>query len=146
MNIKPRSGRPQKSADEKRSLILRISFNAAEQRVLTKHSKTYGIPKKSSLIRFLALREPDSNISPDFSYDDRVRLLEGLYNISSNLNQIMLLIRQAEAEAEAEAEVGSDVYKLITDSSDNSPVMQAFSSINSLFVGIEKALIGVKLK
>lgn len=146
MNIKPRSGRPQKSADEKRSLILRISFNAAEQRVLTKHSKTYGIPKKSSLIRFLALREPDSNISPDFSYDDRVRLLEGLYNISSNLNQIMLLIRQAEAEAEAEAEVGSNVYKLITDSSDNSPVMQAFSSINSLFVGIEKALIGVKLK
>ncbi|WP_146612924.1 hypothetical protein [Aeromonas salmonicida] len=140
MNIKPRSGRPQKSADEKRSLILRISFNAAEQRVLTKHSKTYGIPKKSSLIRFLALREPDSNISPDFSYDDRVRLLEGLYNISSNLNQIILLIRQAEAE------VGSDVYKLITDSSDNSPVMQAFSSINSLFVGIEKALIGVKLK
>ena len=140
MNIKPRSGRPQKSADEKRSLILRISFNAAEQRVLTKHSKTYGIPKKSSLIRFLALREPDSNISPDFSYDDRVRLLEGLYNISSNLNQIILLIRQAEAE------VGSDVYKLITDSSDNSPVMQAFSSINSLFIGIEKALIGVKLK
>lgn len=138
MNIKPRSGRPQKSAGEKRSLILRISFNAAEQRVLTKHSKTYGIPKKSSLIRFLALREPDSNISPDFSYDDRVRLLEGLYNISSNLNQIMLLIRQAE--------VGSDVYKFITDSSDNSPVMQAFSSINSLFVGIEKALIGVKLK
>ena len=140
MNIKPRSGRPQKSADEKRSLMLRISFNAAEQRVLTKHSKTYGIHKKSSLIRFLALREPDSNISPDFSYDDRVRLLEGLYNISSNLNQIILLIRQAEAE------VGSDVYKLITDSSDNSPVMQAFSSINSLFVGIEKALIGVKLK
>ncbi|MFQ2788877.1 hypothetical protein ACK3YW_20485 [Aeromonas caviae] len=140
MNRKPRSGRPKKSADEKRSLMLRISFNAAEQRVLTKHSKTYGIPKKSSLIRFLALREPDSNISPDFSYDDRVRLLEGLYNISSNLNQIMLLIRQAEAE------VGSDVYKLITDSSDNSPVMQAFSSINSLFVGIEKALIGVKLK
>ncbi|MFM5128629.1 hypothetical protein ACET92_20770 [Aeromonas veronii] len=138
MNIKPRPGRPQKSADEKRSLILRISFYAAEQRVLTKHSKTYGIPKKSSLIRFLALREPDSNISPDFSYDDRVRLLEGLYNISSNLNQIMLLIRQAE--------VGSDVYKLITDSSDNSPVMQAFSSINSLFVGIENALIGVKLK
>ena len=138
MNIKPHSGRPQKSADEKRSLILRISFNAAEQRVLTKHSKTYGIPKKSSLIRFLALREPDSNISPDFSYDDRVRLLEGLYNISSNLNQIILLIRQAE--------VGSDVYKFITDSSDNSPVMQAFSSINSLFVGIEKALIGVKLK
>lgn len=144
MNIKPRSGRPQKSADEKRSLILRISFNAAEQRVLTKHSKTYGIPKKSSLIRFLALREPDSNISPDFSYDDRVRLLEGVYNISSNLNQIILLIRQAEAEAEAK--VGSDVYKLITDSNDNSPVMQAFSSINSLFVGIEKALIGVKLK
>lgn len=138
MNIKPRSGRPQKSADEKRSLILRISFNAAEQRVLTKHSKTYGIPKKSSLIRFLALREPDSIISPDFSYDDRVRLLEGVYNISSNLNQIMLLIRQAE--------VGSDVYKFITDSSDNSPVMQAFSSINSLFIGIEKALIGVKLK
>ena len=89
MNIKPRSGRPQKSADEKRSLILRISFNAAEQRVLTKHSKTYGIPKKSSLIRFLALREPDSIISPDFSYDDRVRLLEGVYNISSNLNQII---------------------------------------------------------
>lgn len=138
MNIKPRSGRPKKSADEKRSLILRISFNAAEQRVLTKHSKTYGIPKKSSLIRFLALREPDSIISPDFSYDDRVRLLEGLYNISSNLNQIMLLIRQAE--------VGSDVYKFITDSSDNSPVMQALSSINSLFIGIEKALIGVKLK
>ncbi len=138
MNIKPRSGRPKKSADEKRSLILRISFNAAEQRVLTKHSKTYGIPKKSSLIRFLALREPDSNISPDFSYDDRVRLLEGLYNISSNLNQIMLLIRQAE--------VGNDVYKFITDSSDNSPVMQALSSINSLFIGIEKALIGVKLK
>ena len=138
MNRKPRSGRPKKSADEKRSLMLRISFNAAEQRVLTKHSKTYGIPKKSSLIRFLALREPDSIISPDFSYDDRVRLLEGLYNISSNLNQIMLLIRQAE--------VGSDVYKFITDSSDNSPVMQAFSSINSLFIGIEKALIGVKLK
>ena len=138
MNIKPRSGRPKKSADEKRSLILRISFNAAEQRVLTKHSKTYGIPKKSSLIRFLALRELDSNISPDFSYDDRVRLLEGVYNISSNLNQIILLIRQAE--------VGSDVYKFITDSSDNSPVMQAFSSINSLFIGIEKALIGVKLK
>ncbi|EKP0249898.1 hypothetical protein JD499_11595 [Aeromonas enteropelogenes] len=138
MNIKPRSGRPQKSAGEKRSLILRISFNEAEQRVLTKHSKTYGIPKKSSLIRFLALREPDSNISPDFSYDDRVRLLEGVYNISSNLNQIILLIRQAE--------VGSDVYKFITDSSDNSPVMQAFSSINSLFIGIEKALIGVKLK
>ncbi|BCK64088.1 hypothetical protein KAM338_49010 [Aeromonas caviae] len=138
MNRKPRSGRPKKSADEKRSLILRISFNAAEQRVLTKHSKTYGIPKKSSLIRFLALREPDSNISPDFSYDDRVRLLEGLYNISSNLNQIMLLIRQAE--------VGNDVYKFITDSSDNSPVMQALSSINSLFIGIEKALIGVKLK
>lgn len=138
MNRKPRSGRPKKSADEKRSLMLRISFNAAEQRVLTKHSKTYGIPKKSSLIRFLALREPDSNISPDFSYDDRVRLLEGLYNISSNLNQIILLIRQAE--------VGSDVYKFITDSSDNSPVMQAFSSINSLFIGIEKALIGVKLK
>ncbi|BCR29974.1 hypothetical protein KAM448_04940 [Aeromonas caviae] len=138
MNIKPRSGRPQKSADEKRSLILRISFNAAEQRVLTKHSKTYGIPKKSSLIRFLALREPDSIISPDFSYDDRVRLLEGVYNISSNLNQIILLIRQAE--------VGSDVYRFITDSSDNSPVMQAFSSINSLFIGIEKALIGVKLK
>ncbi|MCR3895640.1 hypothetical protein NUK31_22085 [Aeromonas caviae] len=138
MNIKPRSGRPQKSADEKRSLILRISFNAAEQRVLTKHSKTYGIPKKSSLIRFLALREPDSIISPDFSYDDRVRLLEGVYNISSNLNQIILLIRQAE--------VGSDVYKFITDSSDNSPVMQAFTSINSLFIGIEKALIGVKLK
>lgn len=138
MNIKPRSGRPQKSAGEKRSLILRISFNAAEQRILTKHSKTYGIPKKSSLIRFLALREPDSNISPDFSYDDRVRLLEGVYNISSNLNQIILLIRQAE--------VGSDVYRFITDSSDNSPVMQAFSSINSLFIGIEKALIGVKLK
>ena len=138
MNIKPRSGRPQKSADEKRSLILRISFNAAEQRVLTMHSKTYGIPTKSSLIRFLALREPDSNISPDFSYDDRVRLLEGVYNISSNLNQIILLIRQAE--------VGSDVYRFITDSSDNSPVMQAFSSINSLFIGIEKALIGVKLK
>ena len=138
MNRKPRSGRPKKSADEKRSLMLRISFNAAEQRVLTKHSKTYGIPKKSSLIRFLALREPDSIISPDFSYDDRVRLLEGLYNISSNLNQIILLIRQAE--------VGSDVYKFITDSSDNSPVMQAFSSINSLFIGIEKALIGVKLK
>lgn len=138
MNRKPRSGRPKKSADEKRSLILRISFNAAEQRVLTKHSKTYGIPKKSSLIRFLALREPDSIISPDFSYDDRVRLLEGVYNISSNLNQIILLIRQAE--------VGSDVYKFITDSSDNSPVMQAFSSINSLFIGIEKALIGVKLK
>ena len=138
MNIKPRSGRPQKSADEKRSLILRISFNAAEQRVLTKHSKTYGIPKKSSLIRFLALREPDSNISPDFSYDERMRLLEGVYNISSNLNQIILLIRQAE--------VGSDVYRFITDSSDNSPVMQAFSSINSLFIGIEKALIGVKLK
>ncbi|MFM5372546.1 hypothetical protein [Aeromonas veronii] len=138
MNRKPRSGRPKKSADEKRSLMLRISFNAAEQRVLTKHSKTYGIPKKSSLIRFLALREPDSNISPDFSYDDRVRLLEGVYNISSNLNQIILLIRQAE--------VGSDVYKFITDSSDNSPVMQAFSSINSLFKGIEKALIGVKLK
>ena len=138
MNRKPRSGRPKKSADEKRSLILRISFNAAEQRVLTKHSKTYGIPKKSSLIRFLALREPDSNISPDFSYDDRVRLLEGVYNISSNLNQIILLIRQAE--------VGSDVYRFITDSSDNSPVMQAFSSINSLFIGIEKALIGVKLK
>lgn len=138
MNIKPRSGRPQKSAGEKRSLILRISFNAAEQRILTKHSKTYGIPKKSSLIRFLALREPDSNISPDFSYDDRVRLLEGVYNISSNLNQIIFLIRQAE--------VGSDVYKFITDSSDNSPVMQAFSSINSLFIGIEKALIGVKLK
>ncbi|MEN3798722.1 MULTISPECIES: hypothetical protein [Aeromonas] len=138
MNIKPRSGRPQKPADEKRSLILRISFNAAEQRILTKHSKTYGIPKKSSLIRFLALREQDSNISPDFSYDDRVRLLEGVYNISSNLNQIILLIRQAE--------VGSDVYKFITDSSDNSPVMQAFSSINSLFIGIEKALIGVKLK
>ena len=138
MNRKPRSGRPKKSADEKRSLMLRISFNAAEQRVLTKHSKTYGIPKKSSLIRFLALREPDSNISPDFSYDDRVRLLEGLYNISSNLNQIILLIRQAE--------VGSDVYKFITDSSDNSPVMQAFSSINSLFGGIEKGLIGVKLK
>ena len=138
MNRKPRSGRPKKSADEKRSLMLRISFNAAEQRVLTKHSKTYGIPQKSSLIRFLALREPDSNISPDFSYDDRVRLLEGLYNISSNLNQIMLLIRQAE--------VGSDVYKFITDSSDNSPVMQALSSINSLFIGIEKALIGVKLK
>ena len=140
MNIKPRSGRPQKSADEKRSLILRISFNAAEQRVLTKHSKTYGIPKKSSLIRFLALREPDSNISPDFSYDDRVRLLEGLYNISSNLNQIILLIRQAEVGSDV------DVYKFITDSSDSSPVMQAFSSINSLFVGIEKALIGVKLK
>jgi hypothetical protein len=138
LNRKPRSGRPKKSADEKRSLMLRISFNAAEQRVLTKHSKTYGIPKKSSLIRFLALREPDSNISPDFSYDDRVRLLEGVYNISSNLNQIILLIRQAE--------VGSDVYKFITDSSDNSPVMQAFSSINSLFIGIEKALIGVKLK
>ena len=138
MNRKPRSGRPKKSADEKRSLMLRISFNAAEQRVLTKHSKTYGIPKKSSLIRFLALREPDSNISPDFSYDDRVRLLEGVYNISSNLNQIILLIRQAE--------VGSDVYKFITDSSDNSPVMQALSSINSLFIGIEKALIGVKLK
>lgn len=138
MNRKPQSGRPKKSADEKRSLMLRISFNAAEQRVLTKHSKTYGIPKKSSLIRFLALREPDSNISPDFSYDDCVRLLEGLYNISSNLNQIMLLIRQAE--------VGSDVYKFITDSSDNSPVMQALSSINSLFIGIEKALIGVKLK
>ncbi|MFM5517505.1 hypothetical protein [Aeromonas dhakensis] len=138
MNIKPRSGRPQKPAEEKRSLILRISFNAAEQRILTKHSKTYGIPKKSSLIRFLALREQDSNISPDFSYDDRVRLLEVVYNISSNLNQIILLIRQAE--------VGSDVYKFITDSSDNSPVMQAFSSINSLFIGIEKALIGVKLK
>ncbi|WP_139730144.1 hypothetical protein [Aeromonas sobria] len=138
MNIKSRSGRPQKSAGEKRSLILRISFNEAEQRVLTKHSKTYGIPKKSSLIRFLALREPDSNISPDFSYDDRVRLLEGVYNISSNLNQIILLIRQAE--------VGSDVYKFFTDSSDNSPVMQAFSSINSLFIGIEKVLIGVKLK
>ena len=140
MNRKPRSGRPKKSADEKRSLILRISFNAAEQRVLTKHSKTYGIPKKSSLIRFLALREPDSNISPDFSYDDRVRLLEGVYNISSNLNQIILLIRQAEVGSDV------DVYKFITDSSDNSPVMQAFSSINSLFVGIEKALIGVKLK
>lgn len=140
MNIKPRSGRPQKSADEKRSLILRISFNAAEQRVLTKHSKTYGIPKKSSLIRFLALREPESNISSDFSYDERVRLLEGLYNISSNLNQIILLIRQAEVGSDV------DVYKFITDSSDNSPVMQAFSSINSLFVGIEKALIGVKLK
>lgn len=140
MNIKPRSGRPQKPADEKRSLILRISFNAAEQRILTKHSKTYGIPKKSSLIRFLALREQDSNISPDFSYDDRVRLLEGVYNISSNLNQIILLIRQAEVGSDV------DVYKFITDSSDNSPVMQAFSSINSLFVGIEKALIGVKLK
>lgn len=134
MNIKPRSGRPQKSADEKRSLILRISFNAAEQRVLTKHSKTYGIPKKSSLIRFLALREPDSNISPDFSYDERMRLLEDLYKISLTLNEIMSFIRQIEA--------GNDISSYITDNSEDSPLMFYFSSINSKLSSFEKSLIG----
>lgn len=134
MNIKPRSGRPQKSADEKRSLILRISFNAAEQRVLTKHSKTYGIPKKSSLIRFLALREPDSNISPDFSYDERMRLLEDLYKVSLTLNEVILFIQQIEA--------GNDISSYITDSSEDSRLMFYLSSINSKLASFEKALIG----
>ncbi|MDX7874340.1 hypothetical protein [Aeromonas caviae] len=134
MNIKPRSGRPQKSADEKRSLILRISFNAAEQRILTKHSKTYGIPKKSSLIRFLALREPESNISPDFTYDERMRLLEDLYKVSLTLNEIMSFIRQIEA--------GNDISSYITDSSEDSPLMFYFSSINSKLASFEKNLIG----
>ncbi|MFM5526014.1 hypothetical protein ACET73_10340 [Aeromonas veronii] len=134
MNIKPRSGRPQKSADEKRSLILRISFNAAEQRVLTKHSKTYGIPKKSSLIRFLALREPDSNISPDFSYDERMRLLEDLYKVSLTLNEVILFIQQIEA--------GNDISSYITDSSEDSRLMFYLSSINSRLASFEKALIG----
>ena len=123
MNRKPRSGRPQKSADEKRSLMIRISFNAAEQRVLTKHSKTYGIPKKSSLIRFLALREPDSNISPDFSYDERMRLLEDLYKVSLTLNEIILFIKQIEA--------GNNISSYITDSSEDSRLMFYLSSINS---------------
>ena len=134
MNRKPRSGRPKKSADEKRSLMLRISFNAAEQRVLTKHSKTYGIPKKSSLIRFLALREPDSNISPDFSYDDRVRLLEDLYKVSLTLNEVILFIQQIEA--------GNDISSYITDSSEDSRLMFYLSSINSRLASFEKALIG----
>ena len=138
MNIKPRSGRPQKSADEKRSLILRISFNAAEQRVLTKHSKTYGIPKKSSLMRFLALREPDSNISPDFSYDERMRLLEDLYKVSLTLNEVILFIQQIEA--------GNDISSYITDSSEDSRLMFYFSSINSRLASFEKALIGGILK
>ncbi|MEH8244225.1 MULTISPECIES: hypothetical protein [Aeromonas] len=138
MNIKPRSGRPQKPADEKRSLMLRISFNAAEQRVLTKHSKTYGIPKKSSLIRFLALREPDSNISPDFSYDDRVRLLEDLYKVSLTLNEVILFIQQIEA--------GNDISSYITDSSEDSRLMFYLSSINSRLASFEKALIGGILK
>ncbi|HDO1317069.1 hypothetical protein [Aeromonas veronii] len=134
MNRKPRSGRPKKSADEKRSLILRISFNAAEQRVLTKHSKTYGIPKKSSLIRFLALREPDSNISPDFSYDERMRLLEDLYKVSLTLNEVILFIQQIEA--------GNDISSYITDSSEDSRLMFYLSSINSRLASFEKALIG----
>ena len=134
MNIKPRPGRPHKSADEKRSLILRISFNAAEQRVLTKHSKTYGIPKKSSLIRFLALREPDSNISPDFSYDERMRLLEDLYKVSLTLNEVILFIQQIEA--------GNDISSYITDSSEDSRLMFYLSSINSRLASFEKALIG----
>lgn len=134
MNRKPRSGRPQKSADEKRSLMLRISFNAAEQRVLTKHSKTYGIPKKSSLIRFLALRELDSNISPDFSYDERMRLLEDLYKVSLTLNEIILFIKQIEA--------GNNISSYITDSSEDSRLMFYFSSINSRLASFEKALIG----
>ena len=134
MNIKPRSGRPQKSADEKRSLILRISFNAAEQRILTKHSKTYGIPKKSSLIRFLALRELDSNISPDFSYDERMRLLEDLYKVSLTLNEVILFIQQIEA--------GNDISSYITDSSEDSRLMFYFSSINSKLASFEKNLIG----
>ncbi|HEA3128393.1 MULTISPECIES: hypothetical protein [Aeromonas] len=134
MNRKPRSGRPKKSADEKRSLMLRISFNAAEQRVLTKHSKTYGIPKKSSLIRFLALREPDSNISPDFSYDERMRLLEDLYKVSLTLNEVILFIQQIEA--------GNDISSYITDSSEDSRLMFYLSSINSRLASFEKALIG----
>lgn len=134
MNRKPRSGRPKKSADEKRSLMLRISFNAAEQRVLTKHSKTYGIPKKSSLIRFLALREPDSNISPDFSYDERMRLLEDLYKVSLTLNEVILFIQQIEA--------GNDITSYITDSSEDSRLMFYLSSINSRLASFEKALIG----
>ncbi|WP_420939922.1 hypothetical protein [Aeromonas veronii] len=134
MNKKPRSGRPKKSADEKRSLMLRISFNAAEQRVLTKHSKTYGIPKKSSLIRFLALREPDSNISPDFSYDERMRLLEDLYKVSLTLNEVILFIQQIEA--------GNDISSYITDSSEDSRLMFYLSSINSRLASFEKALIG----
>ena len=138
MNIKPRSGRPQKPADEKRSLMLRISFNAAEQRVLTKHSKTYGIPKKSSLIRFLALREPDSNISPDFSYDERMRLLEDLYKVSLTLNEVILFIQQIEA--------GNDISSYITDSSEDSRLMFYLSSINSRLASFEKALIGGILK
>ena len=138
MNRKPRSGRPKKSADEKRSLMLRISFNAAEQRVLTKHSKTYGIPKKSSLIRFLALREPDSNISPDFSYDERMRLLEDLYKVSLTLNEVIVFIQQIEA--------GNDISSYITDSSEDSRLMFYFSSINSRLASFEKALIGGILK
>ena len=138
MNIKPRSGRPQKSADEKRSLMIRISFNAAEQRVLTKHSKTYGIPKKSSLIRFLALRELDSNISPDFSYDERMRLLEDLYKVSLTLNEVILFIQQIEA--------GNDISSYITDSSEDSRLMFYLSSINSRLASFEKALIGGILK
>ena len=138
MNIKPRSGRPQKSADEKRSLILRISFNAAEQRVLTTHSKPYGIPKKSSLIRFLALREPGSNISPDFSYDERMRLLEDLYKVSLTLNEVILFIQQIEA--------GNDISSYITDSSEDSRLMFYLSSINSRLASFEKALIGGILK
>jgi hypothetical protein len=134
LNRKPRSGRPKKSADEKRSLMLRISFNAAEQRVLTKHSKTYGIPKKSSLIRFLALREPDSNISPDFSYDERMRLLEDLYKVSLTLNEVILFIQQIEA--------GNDISSYITDSSEDSRLMFYLSSINSRLASFEKALIG----
>ncbi|MCE9952124.1 hypothetical protein LZ618_08435 [Aeromonas allosaccharophila] len=134
MNRKPRSGRPKKSADEKRSLMLRISFNAAEQSVLTKHSKTYGIPKKSSLIRFLALREPDSNISPDFSYDERMRLLEDLYKVSLTLNEVILFIQQIEA--------GNDISSYITDSSEDSRLMFYLSSINSRLASFEKALIG----
>ncbi|WP_158656258.1 hypothetical protein [Aeromonas sp. ASNIH1] len=138
MNRKPRSGRPQKSADEKRSLMLRVSFNAAEQRVLTKHSKTYGITKKSSLIRFLALREPDSNISPDFSYDERMRLLEDLYKVSLTLNEVILFIQQIEA--------GNDISSYITDSSEDSRLMFYLSSINSRLASFEKALIGGILK
>lgn len=138
MNIKPRSGRPPKSADEKRSLMLRISFNAAEQRVLTRHSKTYGIPKKSSLIRFLALREPDSNISPDFSYDERMRLLEDLYKVSLTLNEVILFIKQIEA--------GNDISSYITDNSEDSRLMFYLSSINSRLASFEKALIGGILK
>ncbi|WP_411683599.1 hypothetical protein, partial [Aeromonas caviae] len=79
-----------------------------------------------------------SNISPDFSYDDRVRLLEDLYKVSLTLNEVILFIQQIEA--------GNDISSYITDSSEDSRLMFYLSSINSRLASFEKALIGGILK